>query len=280
MKLSFYNDFQLGVIQQDKIVPVGEAVAGIAAHTPQELIQMVMTNWAEIGPKITQSGEGQAGVPLASVTLRPPLPRPGQLVCLARNYIEPARPERVEFNAFLKSNTSVIGHGATVELPPAEASVFHFEPEFALVIGKTASRISAGEAMDYIFGYTQFIDVSARGLPGGFFLGKSWHTFGPMGPALVTVDEIAQPNQLQIKLWVNDELRHDFSTREMDRHIPELLEEVTRVLTLEPGDVVATGTHHVGLEAVQDGDEVRLTIEGLGPMLKVQVHDPHKRSWS
>jgi 2-keto-4-pentenoate hydratase/2-oxohepta-3-ene-1,7-dioic acid hydratase in catechol pathway len=279
MKLTFYDNFKLGIIVEDKIFDVSTVVEGLNYHTPQELIEMVMTGWENIAPKITQSIQGQAGVSLDTVKLRPPVPRPGQLVCLAGNYLEPARPERMEFNAFLKSNTSVIATGETVELAPAPATVFHFEPEIALVIGKRASRIAASEAMSYVFGYTQFMDVSARGLPGGFFLGKSWHTFGPMGPALVTADEIADAHKLQIRLWVNDELRHDFSTGEMARYIPELLMEVTKVLTLEPGDVVATGTHHFGLAPVQHENQVRLSIEGLGPALQVKVHDLQNRFW-
>jgi 2-keto-4-pentenoate hydratase/2-oxohepta-3-ene-1,7-dioic acid hydratase in catechol pathway len=279
MKLAFYNDFQLGIIQNDKIIDIGTVITDLGHPGPQRLMQRVITRWEELAPEIAASLQGERGIPLDEVRLRPPLPQPGQLVCLARNYLEPAQPERGEFNAFLKSPTSVIGHGDRVEFPPANASVFHFEPELALVIGKTASRISAAEAMEYIFGYTQFMDVSARGLPGGFFLGKSWHTFGPMGPALVTADEIADPNQLQVRLWVNDQLRHDIPTADMARHVPELLEEVTKVLTLEPGDVVATGTHHFGLAPVQNGDQVRLNIDGLGPALSVQVYDPLGRSW-
>ena len=279
MKLVLYNDFQLGVIEEDKVIDVSPVVSGLGYHNPQELMQFVIVEWQEFGPRFSQSVADQEGVALNSVRLRPPLPRPGQLVCLAGNYLEPNVPDRGDFNAFLKASTSVIGSGDTVELPPAEASVFHFEPELAVVIGKRASHISAAEAMDYVFGYTPFIDVSSRGLPGGFFLGKSWHTCGPMGPALVTVDEIADPNQLQVRLWVNDDLRHDFSTSEMARHIPELLEEVTRVMPLEPGDVVSTGTHHYGLDPVQNRDEVRLTIESLGPTLTVAVHDPLNRSW-
>ena len=104
----------------------------------------------------------------------PPVPRPGQLVCAAVNYIEADRPDRGPFNAFLKATSSLLGHQGTVQLPPAEARVFHFEPELALVIGKRASRISAEEAMDHIFGYTHFMDVSARGLPGG----SSWAKAG------------------------------------------------------------------------------------------------------
>jgi 2-keto-4-pentenoate hydratase/2-oxohepta-3-ene-1,7-dioic acid hydratase in catechol pathway len=280
MKLAFFNDYQLGVISDNQIVDVASALGDVSYHSPQELIEMIIKDWGNLQPQITQAAEGNEGVALDSVRLRAPLPRPGQLVCLAGNYIEPAHPDRGEFNAFLKSPTGIIGKDDTVKLPETDATVFHFEPELSVVIGKTASRVSQAEAMDHVFGYTQFIDVSARGLPGGFFLGKSWHTFAPMGPALVTADEVADPNQLGARLWVNDELRHDFSTNSMGRFIPEVLEEVTKVLTLEPGNVVSTGTHHYALSPIQDGYNVRLEIEGFGPSLAVNVHDPLKRtSW-
>ena len=279
MKLALYNDFEFGVIDGDKVIDAKEAIEGISFHTPQELMEMIITGWDEIGPKVKEAIEGKDGVSLDSVRLRAPLPRPGQLVCLAGNYLEPDHPEMMDFNAFLKSPNSVVGRGDTVELPPTDASVFHFEPELALVIKKTASKISASEAMDFVFGYTHFIDASARGLPGGFFLGKSWHTFGPMGPALVTADEIADPNKLQARMWVNDDLKHDFSTGDMARNVPELLEEVTKVLALQPGDVVSTGTHHHALSPIQDGYSLCLEIENLGPALTVGVSDPRKRTW-
>lgn len=279
MKLAFFNDYQLGVIKGDRIVDVGSAVDGLSYHSPQELINMLIEGFGDLQADIESAAAGGDGVSLADVRLRAPLPRPGQLLCLAGNYIEPASPERGEFNAFLKSPTSIIGTGDTSEFPSADASVFHFEPELALVIGKTASRVSQADAMDHVFGYTQFIDGSARGLHGGFFLGKSWHTFAPMGPALVTADEIEDPNELGIRLWVNEDLRHDFSSNSMDRFIPEMLEEVTNVVTLEPGDVVSTGTHHESLSPIHDGDTLRLEIEGLGPALTVNIHDPLKRTW-
>ena len=279
MKLAFFNDYQLGVINGDRIVDVGSAVDGISYHSPQELINMLIEDFGDLQAQIESAAAEGDGVSLTDVNLRAPLPRPGQLLCLAGNYIEPASPDRGEFNAFLKSPTSIIGTGDTSEFPSADASVFHFEPELALVIGKTASRVSQADAMDHVFGYTQFIDGSARGLHGGFFLGKSWHTFAPMGPALVTADEIEDPNDLGIRLWVNDDLRHDFSSNSMDRFIPEMLEEVTNVVTLEPGDVVSTGTHHESLSPIHDGDTLRLEIEGLGPALTVNIHDPLKRTW-
>ncbi len=280
MKLAFFNDYQLGVITADGIVNISDALTGISHHTPQELIRMVIEDFDNLRPAIADAAENGTATALDSVSFKAPLPRPGQLVCLAGNYIEPDSPSRGEFNAFLKSPTGIIATKNTVELPEADVTVFHFEPELAIVIGKTAKHLSEENALDCVFGYTQFIDVSARGLPGGFFLGKSWHTFAPMGPALITADEVADGNALGVQLWINDGLQHDFSTNSMARFIPELLAEVTNVVTLEPGDVVSTGTHHEALTAVGDGDTVRLAVEGFGPDLTVSVRDPLKRtSW-
>ncbi len=280
MKLAFFDDYRLGVLTENEIVDISDAISDISYHTPQELIQMVIESFDDLRSSIADAAENGTPIPLENVSLKPPLPRPGQLVCLAGNYIEPDAPSRGDFNAFLKSPTSVISTKETVELPEADVTVFHFEPELAIVIGKTAKHLTEKNALDCVFGYTQFIDVSARGLPGGFFLGKSWHTFAPMGPVLITADEVEDPNALGVQLWINDGLQHDFSTNSMARFVPELLAEVTNVLTLEPGDVVSTGTHHEALTAVGDGDTVRLTIEGFGPELAVNVNDPLKRtSW-
>ncbi len=278
MKLAFFDDYQLGVITENEIVDISDSLSDISYHTPQELIKLVIEDFDSLRTTIADAAENNASIPLDNVSLKAPLPRPGQLVCLAGNYIEPDSPSRGDFNAFLKSPTSVISTKETVELPEADVTVFHFEPELAIVIGKTAKYLTEENALDCVFGYTQFIDVSARGLPGGFFLGKSWHTFAPMGPVLITTDEVEDPNALGVQLWINEGLQHDFSTNSMARFVPELLAEVTNVLTLEPGDVVSTGTHHEALTVVGDSDTVRLTIEGFGPALVVDVHDPLKRT--
>ena len=278
MKLALFNDYQLGVITENGIVDIAAALSGISYHTPQELMRTVIEDFDNLRPAIADAAASGEATALDSVSFKPPLPRPGQLVCLAGNYIEPDSPSRGDFNAFLKSPTGVIATNETVQLPKADVTVFHFEPELAIVIGKTAKHLSEHNALDCVFGYTQFIDVSARGLPGGFFLGKSWHTFAPMGPTLVTADEVDDGNALGVKLWINDRLQHDFSTNSMARFIPELLAEVTNVVTLEPGDVVSTGTHHEALTAIGDGDTVKLSIEGFGPALAVAVRDPLKRT--
>ena len=278
MKLAFFNDYQLGVITDDGIVDLSDALSGLSYHTPQELIKTVIEDFDSLGATIADAAENGEAIALDSVSFKASVPRPGQLVCLAGNYIEPDSPSRGDFNAFLKSPTGIIATKDTVELPEADVTVFHFEPELAIVIGKTAKHLSTDNALDCVFGYTQFIDVSARGLPGGFFLGKSWHTFAPMGPAIVTADEVGDANALGVQLWINDGLQHDFTTNSMARFIPELLAEVTNVVTLEPGDVVSTGTHHEALTAIGDGDTVRLSIEGFGPELTVSVSDPLKRT--
>lgn len=278
MKLAFFDDYRLGVITGNEIVDISDALKDITYHTPQELVQMVIEDYDNLQSSISDIAKTGDPISLNDVKLKAPVPRPGQLVCMAGNYIEPDSPSRLDFNAFLKSPTGIIPTNETVELPEADVTVFHFEPELAIVIGKTAKHLTEENALDHVFGYTQFIDVSARGLPGGFFLGKSWHTFAPMGPVLVTADEVPDPNALGVQLWINDGLQHDFSTNSMARFVPELLAEVTKVLTLEPGDVVSTGTHHEALTAVGDGDTVRLAIEGFGPDLVVNVHDPLKRT--
>jgi 2-keto-4-pentenoate hydratase/2-oxohepta-3-ene-1,7-dioic acid hydratase in catechol pathway len=125
--------------------------------------------------------------------------------------------------------------------------------------------------------------MSARGLQGAvgnsFFLGKCWDTFAPMGPALVTADEIADPQNLQVRLWNNDEPRHDFPTSDMAHKIPELISEISKITTLEPGDVIATGVNHQHIGAIQNGDVLRMEIEGLGPPLLINVSDPSGREW-
>jgi len=278
MQFVHFDDYRLGVLAGENVVDISDLVGQVGVG-PQSRVAALIANWEDLAPKITEAAGG-SGVPLSSVRVRPSVPKPSQLVCAAVNYIEEGRPEAGPFNAFLKATTSIIAHGETVELPDAPVTVFHFEPEIALVIGKAASHIKAEDAMDYIFGYTMFIDGSARGLPGGFFLGKSWHTFAPLGPALVTADEVPEPNNLQVDFSVNGELRQSYSTRLMARHIPELLAEITNVMALEPGDVVATGVHHEGLGPIQGGDRVSMTIEGLGPALELSVHDAQNRtSW-
>ena len=167
-------------------------------------------------------------------------------------------------------------------LSDVPATVFEGEAEVALIIGKRASNVKEADAMPYIFGYVNFIDGSARGLPPAgntFYQSKARETFAPIGPYIVTADEVKNPQNLQIKLWVNGTLKQNFNTNDMAHKIPRCIEFISSIHTLEPGDVLATGTNHRGLNAFQDGDTVEIEAEGLG-RLTVKVRDDLKRTWT
>ena len=225
---------------------------------------------------------GQA-IPLGRVRIRPPLPKPFNVDCMAVNYMEDGtRTEPAPINAFHKSPGAIIGDGDTMVLPDVPATIFEGEAEVALVIGKRASHVRAAEAMSYVFGYMNFIDGSARGLPPSgntFYQMKSRDTFAPVGPYLVTADEVPDPHRLAVRLWVNGVLKQNFNTSDMAHKIPRCIEWVTSIHTLEPGDLLATGTNHRGLSAFQNGDLVELETEGLG-RLRVNVRDDLKRTWA
>ena len=283
MKLVLFNDYRLGVLQNGNVVDVMASLDGLHFHKPQEMVEGVILGWDQVKPKIEQEIQGKEGVPISDVTLRAPIPRPPKLICAAVNYLEFGQRKPAILDAFLKAPTAIIATGETCELPPVPASIFHHEPELAFVIGKTATKVNQKDALSHVFGYFNFLDMSARGLQGAvgnsFFLGKCWDSFAPMGPALVTADEILEPNNLQVQLWNNGEARHDFPTSDMAHQIPELISEISKVTTLEPGDVIATGVNHQQIGAVQDGDTLEMQIENLGPPLVIHIKDPSKREW-
>ena len=136
--------------------------------------------------------------------------------------------------------------------------------------------------MGYVFGYVNFIDGSARGLPPAgavFFQMKSRKTFTPIGPYIVTADEVPDPQNLRVRLWVNGEIKQDFNTSDMAHSIPRCIEWVSSIHALEPGDILATGTNHRGLSSFMDGDRVELEVQGLG-RLAIDISDELGRKWS
>ena len=279
MKLLFFDDFRLGVVRGDEVVDVTSAVEAIPRLGPHDLINAVIERFEDLRADLEAAVSAGAGVALAGVRIRPPLPQPTNIVCMAVNYMEDGtRDEPAPINAFTKTPGSVIGDGDTMVLPDVPASVFEGEAELAIVIGRRAEAVSAADAMDHVFGYTNFIDGSARGLEPGFFQMKSRDTFAPIGPYLVTADEIADPQQLQIQLSNNSVLRQDFNTDDMAHDIVRSIEFATSIHTLLPGDILATGTNHRGLHPFQDGDQIELETEGLG-RLHVSVRDDLKRTW-
>ena len=283
MKLLFFDDFRLGVLREDAVVDVSKIVRGIPHTGPHDLIGGLIERFADYRKKLEKAAAGGRGIPLKKVRIRPPLPKPYNIDCMAVNYMEDGtRPEPAPINAFHKSASAVIGEGDTMVLPDVPASIFEGEAEMALVIGRRASNVKAAQAMKCVFGYVNFIDGSARDLPPAgntFYQMKSRDSFAPMGPYLVTADEIRDPHRLQIRLWVNGVLKQDFNTSDMAHNIPRCIEWVSSIHTLNPGDVLATGTNHRGLSAFQDGDRIELEVEGLG-RLRVKVRDALKRTWA
>jgi 2-keto-4-pentenoate hydratase/2-oxohepta-3-ene-1,7-dioic acid hydratase in catechol pathway len=282
MKLALFNDYRLGLVDGQRIVPVPGWRGSRDPRRAQERMAQLIVDFPQERPRLEKVLARGPGILLSQVRLRAPLPRPGKLICAAVNYLEFGQRPPAEQDAFIKSSNAVIGPDDTVVLPPTEATVFHHEAELAFVLGDVASRVKPSEALDYVFGYTAFMDISARGLnPNGrlsFFLGKSWDTFAPMGPWIVTKDEIPNPHNLRVQMWDDGQPRHDFNTSDMAHKIPVLLEFISGVCALEPGDVISTGTNHQGIGPVQDGETVTIEIERIG-RFSVHVEDPLKRRW-
>jgi 2-keto-4-pentenoate hydratase/2-oxohepta-3-ene-1,7-dioic acid hydratase in catechol pathway len=282
MKLLFFDDFKLGVLKGDAVVDVTNTVRDIPHTGAHDLISGLIERFADYKGRLQTAVQQSSGVPVSQVRIRPPLPKPSNIVCMAVNYMEDGtRSEPAPINAFHKSPNAVISHGDTMVLPDVPATIFEGEAELALVIGKRASHVKAENAMDYIFGYLNFIDGSARGLPPSgntFYQMKSRDTFAPLGPYLVTADEVPNPQHLQVRLWVNGILKQNYNTDDMAHKIPRVIEWISSIHTLEPGDVVATGTNHRGLSAFQDGDEIEIETEGMG-RLRFHVKDDLKRTW-
>lgn len=215
---------------------------------------------------------------LAEVRLRAPLPRPPKFICVGLNYRDHALESNMEIpkvpTIFNKFPNVVIGPGDPIVLPKASERP-DYEAEFAFVIGRGGRHIPASRAMDHVFGYTIVNDVSARDFQmatSQWLMGKTFDTFAPMGPWLVTADEIRDPHALDISLEIGGERLQHSNTRELIFRIPELIEFLSTVVTLETGDVVSTGTPSgVGFARkpprfLKPGEEVVVRVEGLGEL--------------
>lgn len=221
---------------------------------------------------------GGARVPLSAVKVHAPIPRPGKIICIGLNYsdhaAETGQPIPTYPIVFAKYANTVIADGEAIVLPKVTQQV-DYEAELGFVMGKTARHVKAADALSYVAGYLPINDVSARDYQtrvSQWTMGKTFDTFAPMGPALTTADEIPNPNDLKISLTLNGETLQDSSTNKLIFNVQQLIEALTEVMTLEPGDVVSTGTPPgVGMARkpqvwLKAGDVVNVTIEGLGTL--------------
>jgi len=264
------------------IVDISAAVR--EGHTPQLTMQGIIDQFDELRPGLVELARNAPALPEESVRLRPPLPRPGKILACIANYWEHAQREPRALNMFLKNSDAVVGPGDIIALPEfTEPWIFMHEAELALVIKGPAKMVGAADWQSAVFGYSAMIDVSARGegrktWKTGSWLGKSFDTFAPIGPCIVTADEIADPNDLHVQFWNDGQLRHNYNTDDMEHRVPELIAFASTIMTLNSGDVIACGTNHEGLGALQDGETVTIEIAGIGRM-SLGVRDPLKREW-
>ena len=218
-------------------------------------------------------------LPLADVKLEAPL-HPSKLICIGRNYAEHAKETGSDVPTapiiFAKFPSSIIGNGETVTWSESVTKEVDWEGELAVVIGKKARNVTEEDAFKYVFGYTIANDVSARDLQlrqdSQWTRGKSLDTFCPLGPWVVTRDEIADPHNLSVKTTVSGELRQDGNTKDFIFNIPFLISYCSRMFTLEPGDLILTGTPSGVGEGMKpptylkDGDTITINIEGIGEL--------------
>jgi len=279
MRLVLTRDDRIGAVRHGGMVNVSDAFDDIRFRAAADRMPRVLAVLAERLPAVEECAASGQMEPIPE--LHAPVPRPPKLIAAFGNYREGSGRERQVQDMFLESPDSVIGPNGTVILPNHAATIFHHEAELALVIGRRAKDLPADDrAIEAVAGYTCAIDVSARGLGriGPSRIGKSFDTFTPLGPAIVTVDEVPDPQNLRVTLAINGEPRQDYSTRDMEYSLVEVLAFISSYMTLVPGDVILCGTNHQGLGALQDGDRVDMTIEGVGD-LAVSVRDPLRREW-
>ncbi|HEV2129418.1 MAG TPA: fumarylacetoacetate hydrolase family protein [Thermomicrobiales bacterium] len=282
MRIAAFDGGKPGIVaSDDTVVEIGDVLAQYDPLGPENYIPDLITHYEELRPELERRAEQGGGTPLDQVQLDAPFARPGKIICLMGNYREGTDRPKQRIDLFFKSPESLVGDRGTVMLPPHQADIFHHEAEIAVVIGKEAKSLSDDEAMDAVFGYVAFNDVSARGLGRSeinSFLGKSFDTFGGFGPWIVTKDEIPDPQDLHITVDVDGERRQDYHTSDMERPIKELMTYISSITTLHPGDVICCGTNHQGLGSMQDGDSVTTTVEGIGSFT-LRVKDSAARAW-
>jgi 2-keto-4-pentenoate hydratase/2-oxohepta-3-ene-1,7-dioic acid hydratase in catechol pathway len=278
MKIVLFNDYQLGLLRGDEVVDVSAEVQSVARPTPQLTLEGLITNFHELKPALQKALDSSAGIPLASVKLRPPVPRPGKIVAMGGNFGEGVGKKGAMWG-FLKSPDAVIGPDDTVVLPNHDANIFHHEAELVAVMGHTVKNVKKEDALKAVFGYTCGVDVSGRFPPSARQqFAKSFDTFAPIGPCIATWDEIPNPHDLRVRFWVDGQPRHDYPMNDIAHSIEESIEWMTTIVTLQPGDLFFLGTNHQGIGPLQDGEHAEIEIEPIG-RFGFNVSDPQKRRW-
>ncbi len=269
MRLVLFNGGRLGILAGERVIDASGLFAGEKLRFPLTQMHLAIEDWATAGPRLAALAAAGGGVPLSSVRLEAPMPSPTKLIGAFSNYRRHTQEMRGEGavqaapDILLKAPSCIVGPADTIVLPATDRQVHH-EPELTLVIGRRARNVPVEDALSYVFGWTTLLDITVRG-DGDRSRRKSYDTFAPMGPAIVTADEVPEPQKLGIRLWVNGKLRQDANTADMTFGIAQIIAYASSVMTLLPGDVIATGTPE-GVAPIVDGDTVSIEIERVGRM--------------
>ncbi|MGW9405576.1 fumarylacetoacetate hydrolase family protein [Arthrobacter sp. NPDC055585] len=276
MRVCVFNEQLIGALAEDGTVV--DLTDLLPPHTSaDERMNALISGWASLQAPAAKRVAAGGGIPEAEVTLRAPQPRPRNLFAAPVNYHKHQQEmggengvytDRKILTAevrkgFLKAVTSIVGPDGAIELP-WEDRRFDHEAEIGVIIGRTASRVSAKDALDYVFGYTPLLDITLRGEEDRSFR-KSFDTFTPLGPYIVTADEVPDPENLDFWLTVDGEERQRSNTSYLIYGIAKLIEVYSEVMTLQPGDVIATGTPE-GVGQILPGETVVLTIPEVGEL--------------
>ncbi|CAG4882309.1 putative maleylpyruvate isomerase [Georgfuchsia toluolica] len=269
MKLLRFNDGHIGISDGNKVVDVTRLCASSFDEWPPVGINRLIRDYPSLRTELQNALQSDAGVPLEAVRLQTPVPWPNKLIAYPVNYYDHATEMASRGLAnlqgfFLKANSSLSGPADAIELPALPGREVHHECEIALVIGKEGRQISVEDALDHLFGYACLIDVTIRGKEERV-MRKSYDSFTPVGPWIVTADEIADPFNINMRLWVNGELRQQANTRDLIVNIPQMISIASSATTLYPGDLIAAGTP-AGVGPIWDGDVVTIEVEGVGRM--------------
>jgi len=274
----------LSCVEGDRILAFEHILPGLPADMATFLAagEVAMSRVRE---RVAQAAAHSSGdlLPLADVTLLAPVPRPGTIICLGHNYVDHigiGRTAPTEYpTLFCKTANTVIGPGQAIVIPAITNQV-DYEAELAVVIGRRAKHVPQERALEYVAGYTIFNDVSAKDYQkrtSQWMIGKSFDTFGPMGPTLVTADEIPDPHCLELSLTLNGQEMQRTNTANMIFSIPFVIAYLSAVMTLEPGDVISTGTPAKTELArslppyMKPGDTVRIAVEKIGALVNPVV---------
>lgn len=268
------NGSSVGVVCHDRTVADVSGLVPKGWDSSRGLMRVLISNFEGLRDGIEKLASEGNGVSLDSLTLTAPMTDPSKIVAAPVNYLD----HMTEMNqashidslgVFLKAPSSLVGHSGTVKLPYSDRR-FDQEGELCFVIGSQARNVKASRAFDYIFGFSILLDITMRGGEDRSTR-KSFDTFTPMGPWIVTTDEISSLEDLQLSCWVNGKLRQQAKISQLIWGVPELLEYVSSVMTLLPGDIVSTGTP-AGVGSIDNGDVIVAEVSDIG-RLKVQVSD-------